>query len=740
MATFCLTKQTIERFKKALKDRELDPFSMANMTSEQRRALLEKYVGENAKEVNALFESKLLLKNQKAGYQSWAKKVAGISPQVKRDMISKIERLDKVLSPTEEKQFLQDLAESRLGVEVTVEEAKAISDLSQKLTKLKESWDAKAQKWSSENDAKLYGSTQRALEVYIEELKEGKKSISKALRERGYQFKSEAKENIIRATGSLLADTAKAIAETSVQAVATFDDSFFGRQGIFNLLSGHPIIWSRNFAKSFVDIAKTFGGKKTTDALLADLYSDPLYMNGEYQKAGILNTTEEQYPTNILNSLPVLGKPIEAFEAAFTNGSLRMRTEMYKLMRDAKVARGIEMTDKEIEGTARVANSLSARGHLDYRLKNPIVRLLMWAPSMLKADIDVLTAHSFADIPKSDRVTARWNLIKIIAITALLNTIAQASGKDVELDPRSSDFLKFDKKYGYLRGIPQIITLFSRMLTGEYKNAQGEIIEYESGIGKRSRLDAIYSFLRGKAPPATGAMYDVLAGEDYQGNEPTFTSILMQRGVPISMQNLIKLSKDPSIDKTFGIIADFFGLNSDLTPSTNTESKMIPQNEVTKSGDIIEMVKVYAEALGADPEVAFNRFFTGQKIIQVSPGKIIVVERQSVPDSQKFKRDWVKKHGGNIKDIKEVRLDHVIPNKLGGSEDASNWAVVPKAMWASNTRVETTLIEAVKKDKIKLKDAQALMRRYKRPSIDKYGYATENPDKKLGERIVKKYK
>src|SRR3990167_8711640 len=99
MAIWCLTKENVDRFKIALKDGTINPFKMASLASEDRHAFLSKFVGEeNALQVNSLFESKLLLKNQKAGFISWAKKVSGITPQVKRDLISRIERMDNVLN------------------------------------------------------------------------------------------------------------------------------------------------------------------------------------------------------------------------------------------------------------------------------------------------------------------------------------------------------------------------------------------------------------------------------------------------------------------------------------------------------------------------------------------------------------------------------------------------------------------------------------------------------------------
>ena len=65
-AAFCLTKQQVEKLKKAFTSKELNPDMLSDMTSEERHAKFSSYVGKtNATQVNALFESKLLLKNQK---------------------------------------------------------------------------------------------------------------------------------------------------------------------------------------------------------------------------------------------------------------------------------------------------------------------------------------------------------------------------------------------------------------------------------------------------------------------------------------------------------------------------------------------------------------------------------------------------------------------------------------------------------------------------------------------------
>ncbi len=130
----CILPEYADKFLDGLRNGEINPESLVSMTSEQRRDFLSKYVGkENAKFVNTEFEGKLLLKNQKEGMINWAKKTAGLKPSIKKDILDKINKLDRALNTEEETMFLSDIVEKRLGVDITAEEAKTIIDLTNKM-------------------------------------------------------------------------------------------------------------------------------------------------------------------------------------------------------------------------------------------------------------------------------------------------------------------------------------------------------------------------------------------------------------------------------------------------------------------------------------------------------------------------------------------------------------------------------------------------------------------------------
>ncbi len=138
MATnFCLPEEITNKLKKAIKSGEIDIEKLSSASSEYRVNFFKQFMNErNAKEVVALFESKLLLKNQKRGLVTWAKQILGMKPAVERDVISRIMRMDKILNPENEKSFLRELASKKLGVDITIEEARKITELSNKIKSL----------------------------------------------------------------------------------------------------------------------------------------------------------------------------------------------------------------------------------------------------------------------------------------------------------------------------------------------------------------------------------------------------------------------------------------------------------------------------------------------------------------------------------------------------------------------------------------------------------------------------
>lgn len=734
MASWCLTRQASENFKKALRDGELNPFKMSEMTSEDRRALIQKYVGEdNSKQVNALYESKLLLKNQKAGYITWAKKVTGMTPEVKRDLISRIERMDRVLNPTEEKAFLQDLASSRLGVEVTVAEAKAVSDLSKRIIETEAAWEAEVKQnptWATDprktrkewmkNDKRLdYGYAKVAIEKYIGDLKLEAKKIS---------FTSHP----LKKTKSAIRETPGALKSL----LSTLDNSFFGRQGI-KVLYTSPTTWTRAFLKSWTDIGRQLKGIEAIDAVKADIYSRPNAINGKYKAGGygLDVLSEEAYPSNLPSRIPIFGRLFKASEAAYNGAALRMRADLadkYIAIAENKWNKINTLDPKEAKGIGILVSSLTGRGGLGKaEAISAELNVGFFSVKFLKSNIDQLTAHTILnkDATSFTKRQAAINLTRIVGVVALtLLTAKRIDPDSVDEDPKSKNFGKikvFGKWVDITGGMGAIVRLSAQVSDFVYQSAvKGEETKY----GQRTGVDMAEDFFEGKASPFFGALLDYMRGKTRAGLPVTPLETLKNITLPISSQNLLDLMKDPEAENIVGLmLLDGLGFSVATYPQANQDSKAIPLNKRLSERSLVDTIAVYSQAIGTDPETAFNRIFTGQKVMQVSDGGIIVVERQSVQASEAYKKE----HFG--KDTREVRLDHTIPNKLGGEEKSSNWKIVPKSLWSSYSPVENALIKAVKNKKISLKEAQRQIVKFK--SIED---ASDRKD--FGDELRSKYK
>ena len=141
MKAFCIPVVLAEKLKAAAQKGEIDIEEMATMSSKQRRELFEKYSDkEVAKEINLGFEKAISSENQKA-LAKWAKETfTGSEAQKKRlpDVYKKIKDLTDsgILTPNAENAFYEDLVAEKLGLNITEEQAKTISDHSKNLQNL----------------------------------------------------------------------------------------------------------------------------------------------------------------------------------------------------------------------------------------------------------------------------------------------------------------------------------------------------------------------------------------------------------------------------------------------------------------------------------------------------------------------------------------------------------------------------------------------------------------------------
>lgn len=555
---FCLPNQLATEFKKRLKSGEITPEKLMQMKSEERSAFFSEFLGNhNAKEINAAFESKLLLKNQQQGIINWAKGVAGLKPEIKRDLLSRVEKMTKILQPTEVDAFLGDIAEKRLGIDVTAEEADKIARLAKDIA------DAKAAMQNG-GDRLVYGKAKVDFYDYVNELKveAGKKTVL---------------DRILHPL-----DTAVEFAGLSKSVKASLDNSSIFTQGWKPLMT-NPTIWLKNAGESFINIAKTIGGKNVMRAVNADIVSRPTYDLMQKAKLAV-GTIEEAYPVNWAEKVPVLGRVYKASQDAYTAFVHKVRADVFDTYLDIAKKSGVDMTDKfELESAGKLVNSLTGRGSMG-RMEpvSNIINNVFFSPRWVKGNIDVLTLHSMDKMSWFARKRSAINLTKMITGAAAILVIADAVWPDsVEWDPRSSDFGKVrigDTRFDVTGKMSSLVTLVARWKTGSSKSANtGVVMPIDSGkYGAMTSGDLVVDFFSNKLSPAASIVKDLFTNTTREGEKPTLSYELKQAFLPLPISNYQELSSNPkSAPLLLSLMLDAMGITANTYSGKLSEAEKL---------------------------------------------------------------------------------------------------------------------------------------------------------------------
>lgn len=558
MAFVCLPKELATKLKDALRSRELDPFKIADLTSEQRRAIFSKYVGEaDAKGINALYESKLLLKNQKQGFATWARQVTGMKEPAKRALIDKIERLEKVLTPSEQKVFLEDLVEQRLGLAITEAEGAKIMEISKDVrTKL----DDLETDPTNRKKQIAYGNSILDMDDYISEA---------APKPRGWE------------------QWAMDIAGLPQTLQTTLDISFGGRQG-WNSITTPEFwrAWANQFAKEG-EAGYLFSDKALRD-MHAEIIGSPYYDTAK--KAGlrltdlntILSMREEGLQSTLGEQIPVFGKAIKASQRAYTGmaNELRFRT-FVKAMEAAKLA-GEDVSPKSrfARDIAATVNDLTGSGNLGtgdkYKNIAPLLNQVFYSTRKILADAQILNPQKYLDprISSTARKLRLRNVIGSVGVSAAILGLASAMGADVEVDPHSSEGLKIkigNTRYDVSGGKTTMVTFLARMLWGAYsKSTTGKIVPLNTGkFGSQSKGDVAVRFFRNKLAPNASYVVDAMYGENAIGEKFDVLKSIVPRLHPMVMGDMINMMEDdtPTTQLFLTVLFNLLGVGTNTYSS-----------------------------------------------------------------------------------------------------------------------------------------------------------------------------
>ncbi len=492
-----------------------------------------------------------------------------LSPTDEDTFVGRVKQIEKV-KKQKAKVSLKPYSPEQSGI--TKEQAAHIDALTKVNQQLRSKLNPETNTWASIDDRFKYGASRVTTDKYIASITTPQ-GMRPAIDERLSQFKSAWQVNKNTAIIDLLRDAYTTTKDVSIAMKASIDNSHIGRQGL-KVLFVNPEIWSKSALESFKNFANELKSDgKVWDAIQAEYFSDPLYLDGTYNLAGIVLDNFERFPSSIPSRIPFLGRAFKASETAYKGSSISMRTRLYKWYAKVASTNGIDMTaPKNISSLGTVVNSLVSQGKFNKEAQAAL-KTVLWSPGLLKSNLDILTFGAALNVEPFAHKIAAVNTFKVLGgMASVLATMYAINPDLVELDPRSSKFGKIligpnhETGIDVTAGVAQIITAVSRV-TGKVKSStSGKVTDMLGNeYGAPKPWDIAIDFFENKTTPMTMTMINLLNREMFGGKKVTPGRVGEALFMPITVEN-VKDIQDMSdyrkAEAVWATLLDAIGLNS----------------------------------------------------------------------------------------------------------------------------------------------------------------------------------
>lgn len=515
MANFCLIKSEADKLKQAILKGDINPDKLSSLSSKETAEYLAKFLSpENAKQVNILYEKKLLLKNQDRAIFNLFKDITGLSEadklkkvaSIKADLARKNARL---FNPQEGDKVLQSLIDDTLSrrykVGISKEEADKIIELTNTIEKNKN--------FTNTAERVKYGRSKIALVDYVNQLSGKKASLGK---------------NVLGLPRAVM---------------ATLDLSAPLNQG-WGMLS------RKEFYKNLGTMLKSAKNEKYFIDTQAEILTRDTYKG--MKKAGLrisdlgdkLENREEVFMTTLLDKIP----GIKGSQRAYTGFLNKLRADVYDNLYKQALNAGedVSVGSKVLEDIAKSVNIFTG----GYGKTDPILNGALFSPRKIQSSLQILNPMTYID-PKTSKTVRMANLRNILGslgITGTMIGLANLLGGDdvdIETDPTSSDYGKIkvgDARVDVSGGNAGYIILASRIKTGKKKSSTtGVKRDLNGGFGQDDSFTLGGKFIRNKLSPIASLFVDIATGKDALGNKVTPTQAVINRFKPMFINNLYEL-------------------------------------------------------------------------------------------------------------------------------------------------------------------------------------------------------
>lgn len=362
------------------------------------------------------------------------------------------------------------------------------------------------------------------------------------------------------------------------QLVSSYDLGALLRQGAIPS-TAHPFIMMRRWVPRMI---RSVRSAENVDDQMARLKAHPLYPqfekyggklpdpNGEHSQR------EEYVRSKLADRIPGVNASNRAF-MVLNHMRMDLFVKMYEAFPHTPSAEEVTGLVNAVHAATGIGDA--GKGRFASFMK--AAKEVLWAPDLLLSRIQLLTLRPIrrAGSRTAQKIIAK-ELARSLAGLAAFYILAHLYGAlqddeevSVEWDPRSTRVGKVtigDSTVDPLGGLSQVIALLGRVISGETKKTDGEVVPNEW----RDEWDIFIQFIRTKLHPTWGLAVNLRTGEDPTGANFSGVDAAKNMVLPISVRDTIDAIKahgfvEGSALSLLAILG--MGLNTHETPEQRAE-------------------------------------------------------------------------------------------------------------------------------------------------------------------------
>lgn len=381
--------------------------------------------------------------------------------------------------------------------------------------------------------------------------------------------------------------------------------SAVGRQGGF-ILKGNPTLAEgalRDMARAFTE-----KGHFAVDNEIRTRQNFQLGENAGLELTeigGAITRQEEAFRGRLKDKIPGVNKLLGVSEQTYVTFLNKLRADSFDAFVET-LGGPTGVTQAEARVIANFVNVATGRGKLPGSFQGAAnaANALFFSARWWTSRIQILTGQPLLTgvlqgekAGRARRLVARQYAQYAIGHAAylgffmLLGAIGFIDEPELELDPRSTDFMKLkfgDTRIDLNEGLSQHIVLAARTLTGEVKSTRAgkvsRIRGADLGYTDRSWFDVFSQYLRFKTSPQLGFYINTFEGRDGIGDRWDFVSweggknVAKTTLIPMTWEDMVTVMKDRGLKEgaIFSTMAFFgAGISSYTTNHAPTVRELI---------------------------------------------------------------------------------------------------------------------------------------------------------------------